>query len=106
MGLDPQTAVGPQLSLRPETMRGLDQGDHQSGSNGADRRNLAQQLGGAMFAALLEKISPYLLMQNPQEVQFLIEEQCRPGKTWLLRAKLLISVVLPAAETGNDLNSI
>ena len=37
--------IAGQLSLRPETMRGLDQGDHQSGSNGADRRNFAQQLG-------------------------------------------------------------
>src|SRR5215472_18725927 len=55
-------------------MRGLDQCDHKSGSNGADRRNLAQQLGCAMFAALLEKISPYRLMQNSQDVQFLIEE--------------------------------
>ena len=40
--LNRETAVGPQLSLGAETMRGLDQRDEQRGSDRADRRNLAQ----------------------------------------------------------------
>jgi hypothetical protein len=42
MRLNRETAVGPQLSLGAETMRGLDQRDEQRGSDRADRRNLAQ----------------------------------------------------------------
>ena len=40
--LNRETAVGPQLPLGAETMRGLDQRDEQRGSDRADRRNLAQ----------------------------------------------------------------
>ena len=40
--IDRQSAVCPQLSLAAKPMRGLDQRDQQSGSDGADRRNLAQ----------------------------------------------------------------
>src|ERR1700730_14274980 len=40
--MDRETAVGPQLPLGAETMRGLDQRDEQRGSDRADRRNLAQ----------------------------------------------------------------
>jgi len=40
--LNRETAVGPQLPLGAETMRGLDQRDEQRGSDRPDGRNLAQ----------------------------------------------------------------
>src|SRR5271157_5787802 len=74
VGLEPKTAVGPQLSLRSETKRSLDQRGHESSSNRTDRRNLSQQLCRAMFAALLDQISSYHSMQSSQGIEFLVEE--------------------------------
>src|SRR5271166_1040981 len=73
-GLQPKTAVGPQLSLGSETKRSLDQRGHESSSNRTDRRNLSQQLCRAMFAALLDQISSYHSMQSSQGIEFLVEE--------------------------------
>src|SRR5215469_2695270 len=55
-------------------MRGLDQRDQQSRPNRTDRRNLPQQLARSMFAALLEKISPYGSMQSLEGVEFVVKE--------------------------------
>ena len=73
-GLEPTTAVGPQLSLGSETKRSLDQRGHESSSNRTDRRNLSQQLCRAMFAALLHQISSYQSMQSSQGIELLVEE--------------------------------
>src|ERR1017187_6684789 len=74
-GLQPKTAVGPQLSLGSETKRGLDQCGHESSSNRTDGRNLPQQLCRAMFAALLHQISPYRSMQSSQGIELLVERK-------------------------------
>src|SRR5271167_4133808 len=74
VGLQPKTAVGPQLSLGSETKRSLDQRGHESSSNRTDRRNLPQQLCRAMFPALLHQISSYRSMQSAQGIEFLVEE--------------------------------
>src|SRR5208283_1210161 len=74
VGLEPKTAVGPQLSLGSEAKRSLDQRGHQSSSNRTHRRNLTQQLCRAMFAALLYQISPYRSMQRSQGIEFLVEK--------------------------------
>src|SRR5580700_10038536 len=66
MRLNRETAVGPQLSLGAETMRGLDQRDEQRGSDRADRRNLAQEFGCALFATLGQQILPHRLAQLSQ----------------------------------------
>src|SRR5271165_250229 len=63
--VDRQTAVGPQLPLAAEAMRGLDQRHQQSGANRTDRRNLPQQFRGAMFPALGQQIPPYFSAQRP-----------------------------------------
>src|ERR1039458_424703 len=50
-GFQPQSAVGPELSLGAEAVRGLDQGHRQSGTNRAQGGNLSQFGGDRMLAA-------------------------------------------------------
>jgi hypothetical protein len=54
-------------------MRGLDQRYRQSGTNRAQRGNLSQLGGDAMFATLRQKFASRLLAQVLQHVQLLIE---------------------------------
>src|ERR1700690_263457 len=59
--LQSQTAVGPELPLGAEAMRGLNQSDQQSCPNRANGRNLAQQRhggGGVRRLALPRTESP------------------------------------------------
>ena len=72
VGLQSQTAVGPQLSLGAKAMGCLDQRDQQSAANRANRRNLAQQIHGLVFPALGQQITPHLLTQNIQRVELLV----------------------------------
>src|SRR5471030_1740936 len=51
-GFQSQTAIGPELSLGAETVRGLDEDDQQHGADGADVTNLAEQGKSGMLAAL------------------------------------------------------
>src|ERR1700730_10349412 len=71
-GFQCQTTVGPQLSLGAKTMWRLHQGNEQSRPYRSDRRNLAQQFHGAVFAAFRPRISSYLLAQRPQGIQLLV----------------------------------
>ena len=57
VGLQRQAPVSPQLPLGPEAMRGLDQSNQQSGADGADRGNLAQQSRRAVLLALGQLLS-------------------------------------------------
>jgi len=50
--LDPQPAVGPQLSLAAKAVRGLHQRQQARGPNRTDAGNLPQQFRGLMFPAL------------------------------------------------------
>jgi len=50
--LDPQPAVGPQLSFGAEPVRSLHQRQQARGANRTDAGNLPQQFRGLMFPAL------------------------------------------------------
>jgi len=71
MGLNPQTAVGPQLPLAAEPVRGLHQRDQAGGSSRADAGNLAQQFRGFMFPALGQKLGSQVSSQGLQAIQLL-----------------------------------
>jgi hypothetical protein len=79
MRLERQAAVSPQLPLDAKPMRRLDQRDEQSGANGADRGNLAQQFYRAVFPAFGQQIPSHLLAQCLERVELLIAE-LRPAK--------------------------
>jgi len=76
--LDRQSAVGPQLPLGAEPVRGLHQRDQQSGSNRTDRRNLAQYFRGALFPALGQQIPAHRLAQPSQSIELLVEKLSSP----------------------------
>src|SRR5215469_5214741 len=76
-----QSAVLPQLALTAETMRGLDQDHRQSGTNRAQRGNLSQLGGDAMFATLGQKLAARLLAHVLQHVQLLIEVLRSPPRS-------------------------
>jgi hypothetical protein len=63
---------GPQLPLGAKTMWRLHQSNEQNGSNGSNRRNLAQQFHRAVFSAFGQQVSSYLLAQRPQRIQLLV----------------------------------
>src|SRR5208282_5834930 len=64
VGLQRQATVGPELPLGAEAMWRLDQSNQQSCANGADRGNLLQQLGGVVFPAFAQQLSPGFLAQS------------------------------------------
>src|SRR4029077_1280853 len=74
VGLQSQTAVGPELPLGAKAMGRLNQSDQQSRPNGSDRRNLAQPLHRAVLSALGQEITPHFLTQDIQRVELLVVE--------------------------------
>src|ERR1700690_29815 len=76
--LQSQTAVGPELPLGAEAMRGLNESDQQSCSDRTNRRNLAQQIRRVVLLALHQQIASDLLTKNLQCVELPIAE-IRPG---------------------------
>src|ERR1700690_4644712 len=74
--LQSQTAVGPELPLGAEAMRGLNESDQQSCSDRTNRRNLAQQIRRVVLLALPQQIASDLLTKSLQCVELLIVELC------------------------------
>src|SRR5271169_3965803 len=70
--LDAQPAVGPQLSLGPEAVRGLQNAQQLGRTNRANRGNLAEAFPGLMLLAFCQQISPNFLAQEPQRIQLLV----------------------------------
>ena len=66
-------ALGPQLPLRAESIRRLDQGNQQSSPNRTDARNLAKPFRPAVFSALRQEIASHFLAQCLQRVELLEE---------------------------------
>ena len=62
--LQSQTAVGPELTLGAEAVRGLNQSDQQSCPDRTNGRNLAQQIRGVMLLVLHQEIASNLLTQS------------------------------------------
>src|SRR5450432_4230504 len=81
--LDRKTTVSPQLALGTETVRRLQQRHQQSGTNRADRRNLAQQLHGRMLATLAQQIASRFLAHRLQQIQLLIQPFRSPANSGL-----------------------
>src|ERR1700674_1488146 len=74
VGLNAQPAVGPELPLAAEPVRGLHQPDQSGGANRTDAGNLAQQFRGLMFPALGQELESDVSPQDLQSVQLLIEQ--------------------------------
>src|SRR5437660_7047323 len=64
VGFDAEAAVGPQLSLSAEPMRGLQDGNQQGSPNRTDRWNLAEPLGCPVVGALRQQIPAYFSAQR------------------------------------------
>ena len=70
--LDAKTAVGPQLPLGAETVRGLQNTQQYGRPDRTDRRNLAEPFPGLVFLALREQLPPHFLTQRPQRIELLV----------------------------------
>src|SRR5439155_8200281 len=68
-----QPAVGPQLSLRAETMRRLYQSNDQSHPNRPQSRYLSEKLMSWMLLAFGQQLPPGLSTQVQQNIQLLLE---------------------------------
>src|ERR1700676_3416100 len=77
-----QPAVVPQLSLRAETMRCLNESDQKGGPDRAQPGNLLEKLTGGMLPAFRQQFVPCFLPYPHQKVE------------------LLIGLLSPAAHTG------
>src|SRR5258708_11904372 len=67
-GFQSQSAIGPELSLGAETMRGLDQSHRQSRANWPHGGDLAQFGSDGMLATLRQQFTPGLLAQGLQHI--------------------------------------
>src|SRR2546427_11054558 len=74
VGLQSQTAVGPELPLGAQEMWRLDQSDQQSRPDRTNRWNLTQPLHRGVLAALGQQLTPHLLAQNSQGIERLAVE--------------------------------
>src|SRR2546427_5741644 len=74
VGLQSQTAIGPELPLGAKAMRRLDQSDQQSRPDRTNRWNLTQPLHRGVLAALGQEIKPHPLAQNSQGIELLVVE--------------------------------
>src|SRR5713101_3973298 len=81
--LDAQPAVGPQLPLGPEAVRGLQNAQQLSRTNRADRGNLAEAFPSLVLLAFCQQIPPYFLAQQSQRIQLLVVKLGPPAHSRL-----------------------
>src|SRR5450432_3132674 len=79
MHFDGKTAVLPERSLGPKTMRCLDQRNQQRRPNRTDRRDLAEQFARLVLLTLGQQIAPDCLAQDSQGIELLVIKFC-PAK--------------------------
>src|SRR5437879_11791934 len=72
VGLQSQTAVGPQLPLGAKAMWRLDQSDQQSRPDRTNRWNLTKPIHRGVRAAIGKQLTPQLIAKNRQAIDLMV----------------------------------
>jgi hypothetical protein len=85
-----QPAVVPQLALRTETMRCLNESDQKGDPDRAQRGNLFEELTGGMLSAFRQQLLPRFLPYPHQKVELSIGLLSPTARSFLQAVDLLI----------------